>query len=91
MTYKKINFGYYDEPNQDLLGYNQPLRIASVLGDRNSFYLIKAGFFGKQSAHLYKTLDLNDNRGPQQVQYTKDTNGRITTFAGAYGFEYQCP
>ena len=87
----KVNFAFYDEPNQNLLGYNQPLYIAGVLGDRNTFYLIGAGFFGKQSAHLYKTVDFNNpNSQGGPVNYEKDTKGRIKTFGGLYSFEYQC-
>ncbi|HEX6426528.1 MAG TPA: DUF4595 domain-containing protein [Niastella sp.] len=93
VSWKKINFKYYDEPNQDVLGYNQPLYIGGVLGDRNSFYLIKAGFFGKTSAHLYKTLAINDAWSNGQIQYTKDAKGRIksTVGVGGYSFTYQCP
>jgi hypothetical protein len=93
VSWKKINFKYYDEPNQDVLGYNQPLYIGSVLGDRNSFYLIKAGFFGKTSAHLYKTIAINDSWSNGQIQYTKDAKGRIksTVGVGGYSFTYQCP
>lgn len=90
LPYKKVNFTYYDEPNQQLLGYNQPLNIGTVLGDRNTFYLINAGFFGKQSAHLYRTVGINDSWTEPDMYYTKDTKGRI--IAVKYqGFEYQCP
>ena len=87
---KKITFQYYNEINQDLLGYNQPLYIASVLGSRESFYLVKAGFFGKQSAHLYKTLSINDVPPTGQMQYTKDAKGRIIS-TNYYRFSYRCP
>jgi hypothetical protein len=90
VSVKKVNFKYYDEPNQQVLGYNQPLYIGSVLGDRNSFYLIGAGFFGKQSAHLYKTVAINDSWSNGSMTYTKDAKGRIISNS-AFSFEYQCP
>lgn len=91
MYNQKVTFAFYDEPNQDLLGYNSPLYIAGVIGDRNSFYLIGAGFFGKQSVHLYKSVDFHSQYSQGgTVSYEKDTKGRITTFVGAYKYKYQC-
>jgi hypothetical protein len=87
---KKINFKYYDETNQDLLGYNQPLFIG-VLPDRNSYYLTKAGFFGKQSAHLLKNVTTNDLSTTADVQYIKDAKGRITSIVHGFAFTYRCP
>lgn len=87
---KKVNFKYYDEPNQILLGYNQPLYAGAVLGDRNSFFLISAGFFGRQSAHLYRTLAINGQWSNGEIKYQKDAKGRITS-TGAFAFDYQCP
>jgi hypothetical protein len=85
---KKVNFKYYDEPNQDLLGFNQPLYM--MLENRSSFYLIGAGFYGKQSAHLYKTYAFDDIWSDYQIPYTRDGKGRITS-QSAYTFEYYCP
>jgi hypothetical protein len=90
VSWKKINFKYYDKVNEDLLGYNQPLYTGGVLGDRNTFYLIKAGFFGKQSAHLYKTLAINDSWTNSEMLYSRDANGRIT-YTGDFTFKYKCP
>jgi hypothetical protein len=87
---RKVNFKYYDEPNQQLLGYHQPLYLGTVLGDRNTFYLIAAGFFGKQPAHLLKNVGINDQWDAADITYTKDANGRVN--ATKYmGFGYQCP
>lgn len=91
VLYSQIDFTYYDEPNQDLLGYNQPLYIAGILGDRNTFFLTSAGFFGKQSKNLYKSVDMNDGYTHGTVQYTADAKGRKTATAGAFKFDYQCP
>jgi YD repeat-containing protein len=89
---QKISFGYYDEPDQDLMGYNSPLYISEILGDRNSFILIKAGFFGKQSKNLYKTLDWNSvYYPPGTVGYDKDSSGRIIGLQMGFSFTYRCP
>jgi len=74
-------FTYYNEPNQDLMGYNSPLYIGNVIMDRNTFYLIKAGFFGSQSKNLL-------NAG---ITYQYDSSGRIISEPGEYSFVYQCP
>jgi hypothetical protein len=88
VTVKKVNFKYYDDLNQDLLGFNQPLYM--MLGNRSSFHLIGSGFFGKQSTHLYKTYALNDIWSDYQIPYTRDGKGRITSQSD-YDFEYYCP
>jgi hypothetical protein len=89
---QKISFGYYDEPNQDLNGYNSPLYISEILGDRNSFFLIRGGYFGKQSKNLYKSLDWNSPYYPPgTVSYVKDSAGRITAMQDGFSFTYRCP
>jgi YD repeat-containing protein len=90
VSYNQIDFTYYNEPNHDLLGYNQPLYIAGILGDRNTFFLTSAGFFGTQSKNLYKSVDMNDGYTHGTVQYTADAKGRKTGTA-AFKFDYQCP
>ncbi len=91
VLYSQIDFTYYDEPNQDLLGYNQPLYIGGILGDRNTFFLTSAGFFGKQSKNLYKSVDMNDGYTHGTIQYTTDAKGRKTSTVTAFKFDYQCP
>jgi hypothetical protein len=92
VEFPKISFGYYDEPDQDLMGYNSPLYISEILGDRNSFFLIKAGFFGKQSKNLYKTLDRNSVYSPPgTITYDKDSTRRIVDEQGGFSFKYRCP
>jgi Domain of unknown function (DUF4595) with porin-like fold len=89
---QKISFGYYDEPNQDLMGYNSPLYIAGILGDRNSFFLVRGGYFGKQSKNLYKSLDWNTpGYPPGTVGYNKDSSGRATEMITGFSFTYRCP
>ena len=89
---QKISIGYYDEPNQDLMGYNSPLYISEILGDRNSFFLIRGGYFGKQSTNLYKTLDWNSpSYPPGTVSYVKDSSGRATAMQDGFSFNYRCP
>jgi YD repeat-containing protein len=87
----KTTFTYYDEPNQDLMGYNQPLYLAGVLSDRNSFYLTRGGFFGKQSTELLKSMDRNQGGTPSDLSYIKDDKGRIIESQGGFGFKYACP
>jgi hypothetical protein len=84
----KINFKYYDELNQDLLGHHQPLYM--MLENRSSYFLIGAGFLGKQSAHLYKNYALKDIWADTEIKYTKDAKGRITS-SNVYTFSYPCP
>jgi Domain of unknown function (DUF4595) with porin-like fold len=89
---QKISFGYYDEPNQNLMGYNSPLYISGILGDRNSFFLISGGYFGKQSKNLYKTLDWNSvYYPPGSVSYLKDSSARIVEMQQGFSFKYRCP
>ena len=57
LSQKHVTFTYYDEENQDLQGYNSPLHLSQVIYDRNTFFLVKAGFFGRQSKNLAKTVD----------------------------------
>jgi Domain of unknown function (DUF4595) with porin-like fold len=89
---QKISFGYYDEPNQDLMGYNSPLYISEIIADRNSFFLIREGYFGKQSKNLYKSLDWNNpSYPPGTVGYAKDSSGRATAMLDGFSFTYRCP
>jgi hypothetical protein len=87
----KIALYYYNEPNQDLLGYNSPLYIGGVIGLRNMFYLIKGGFFGKQSKNLLRhTIRPNSTIGID-IKYAYDAKGRISGSEEGYRFNYQCP
>jgi hypothetical protein len=88
---KKASISYYPEANQDLLGYNSPLYISNVIYDRNTFFLIKAGFFGKQSKDLFKGIDWHDGFSYGSTNYTKDSKGRITKINEGYMFKYHCP
>ncbi|HEV3249314.1 MAG TPA: DUF4595 domain-containing protein [Puia sp.] len=89
---QKISIGYYNEPDQDLMGYNSPLYVSEILGDRNSFFLVKAGFFGKQSKNLLKTLDWNSvYYPPGTVIYANDSTGRIISEQDGFSFKYRCP
>lgn len=93
VPFSKISFEYYDEPNQDLMGYNQPLYVSSTLPIPNTSYLIKAGFFGKHSTHLYKSVNFNLGYGSHShnTNYVKDNNGRITKMNSWLEFTYECP
>ena len=88
---KKITFSYYDEPNQEMLGYNSPLYISSVIYDRTTFALIKGGFFGKQSRSLLKSVDHHQGYPGGDILYSKDSKGRIINIREGYSFKYQCP
>ena len=70
--------------------FQPALYIGAVLGDRNSFFLISAGFFGRQSTHLYRTVAINDQWSNSEITYKKDAKGRITS-TGEFAFDYQCP
>ena len=85
----KSSFEYYDEPNQDLMGYNQPLYL-SYLVDQNTSYLTKAGFLGKQSVHLYKSVNYNVGYHSHATDYVKDNHGRIIKMPWVE-FAYHCP
>jgi hypothetical protein len=86
---RKYAFQYYIEPNQNLLGYNSPLYISNVVGDRPSFFLIGSNFFGKQPKNLYKTLIKNDVYNGT-VTYQYDAKGRISSIKDVYQFNYKC-
>lgn len=84
-----VDFEYFDKPAQDCLGYNSPLYIGGPLGERDYFILIPAGFFGKPSKSLLKSVNLNEQNGPFSRKYQFDSKGRIIR-EGNYGFSYQC-
>jgi hypothetical protein len=88
---KKVTFTYYSEPNQDLMGFNSPFFQSSVIYERETFFLIRGGFFGKQSKNLLKGVDPHDGYGERIVKYTKDSKGRIINQNEAYTYRYQCP
>jgi hypothetical protein len=92
---KRVVFTYYNEPNQDLMGYNSPLYIGDAIYDRNSFFLIHKGAFGKQSQHLLKDITFYDQSntptGGGRETYEYDSTGRITAIDGEFSFTYQCP
>jgi hypothetical protein len=73
------------------MGYNSPLYIGQVIGDRPTFFLIKKGFFGKQSKDLLKTVDYHDGYTGGSITYQYDSTRRITTIQDGYQFRYQCP
>jgi hypothetical protein len=87
----QVTFGYYSELDQDLLGYNSPFYCSSVIYDRNTFFLIKDGYFGKQSANLLESIDLHNGYPSGTFNYQKDSSGRINIMSQAYSFRYQCP
>lgn len=89
---KSVTFNYYGEDNQEMLGYNSPLYVSSVLGDRNTFFLIKGGFFGKQSKNLLKSADYHQSYTTfRDIVYVKDVKGRIINTKEGYSFNYNCP
>jgi hypothetical protein len=88
---KSVTFSYYDEPHQEMSGYNSPLYLSDVIYDRNTFFLIKGGFFGKQSKNLLKSVDHHQGYPVTNIEYTKDAKGRIVNTKEGYSFIYQCP
>lgn len=90
-NHNDIKFAYYDEPNQDMMGYNNPLYSSGLIGDRPSFFLMKAGYYGKLSRHLLKSRKDNDSYPPWPIDYTKDAKGRVVSMVGEWTFKYACP
>jgi len=88
---QKVTFEYYDQPNQDVMGYNSPLYLGRVIYDRPTFFLIRNNFFGKQPKNLLKSLDFHDGFGPATISYQYDSSKRIIYSDDAYEFKYQCP
>lgn len=86
-----IKFTYYEEPNQDMMGYNNPLYISGLIGDRPSFFLMKAGYYGRLSTHLMQSVKFNNNYSPWPINYTKDGKGRVVSMVGKWTFNYACP
>lgn len=83
----KITFTYYDKPVQELMGYNSPL--LNVIGLRNEFILIQAGFFGKTSRNLMKTYRYDDEYPRDDIKYEYDSKGRISKMQD-YKVVYNC-
>ncbi|HYK47243.1 MAG TPA: hypothetical protein VEV83_18835 [Parafilimonas sp.] len=88
---RQVTMEYYPEPNQILIGYNSPLYLSTVIPDRNSFFLIQAGFYGKESENLIKHIDFHDGYSAADKTYKKDAQGRIIQIPEHYAFNYQCP
>lgn len=91
VSQKKVAFQYFDSENKNVAGYNSPFYIASILGDRNSFFLLQAGFYGKQSKNLMKNVNFNDGGFSDATTYHYDSKGRIIGLSQYYKFNYQCP
>lgn len=89
--YSDIKFTYYEEPNQDMMGYNNPLYISGLIGDRPSFFLMKAGYYGKLSTHLMKSVKFNNGYSAWPQNYTKDAKGRVVSIVDKWAFNYACP
>jgi hypothetical protein len=83
---------YYNEPNQCLYTLNQPLFFGGVLDNMNVF-LMRGGFYGRLSTHLYKRYGYDDDWGIVDVmQYSKDEKDRVSGIQpGDFNFQYQCP
>ena len=88
---KTVTLEYSVEENQDLIGYNSPLYLSEIIQDRNTFFLIKGGFFGKTSKNLLKSLDFHNGFPAGEIRYIYDDKGRITEMENGYRFNYQCP
>lgn len=88
---KSFTLDYYPEPNQELMGYNSPLYIGRVIGDRNTFYLVRGGFFGKSSKNLLKNAGFANTPRYSDIKYKYDAKGRIIRIEDGYTFNYQCP
>lgn len=88
---KKVTLEYYSEAHQEMMGYNSPLYLSQSLGDRNTFFLIKGGYFGKQSKNLLKSLDFHQGYPPGIKNYSYDSKGRISEIKEGFSFKYQCP
>lgn len=82
-----ITFTYYDKPAQELMGYNSPL--LNLIGFRNEFMLIQAGFFGKTSRNLMKIYRYGDEFPRDDIKYEYDSKGRISTMTN-YKVIYNC-
>ncbi|MEO6539515.1 MAG: hypothetical protein ABIN74_00940 [Ferruginibacter sp.] len=88
---KKVTLQYYNEINQDLHGYNSPFYASLVIGDRNTFFLLKDQYFGTPSKNLLKSTVFNDITNSGDIIYQYDLKGRITMLGSSYKFNYQCP
>ena len=88
---KKVAFQYFDTPDQNMAGLNEPFYIGQILFDINSLFLLQTGFYGKQSKNLMKATNFNDGgfSGPTSYQY--DAKGRIIQVSVYYKYSYQCP
>ncbi len=90
-AHKKVTFQYYDSPNQNMAGFNEPFYIGQILYDINSLFLLQSGFFGKQSKNLLKDAIINDVDFPGMTTYKYDAKGRIIQVSQNYKYNYQCP
>ncbi|HKG08103.1 MAG TPA: DUF4595 domain-containing protein [Pedobacter sp.] len=82
-------FEYFDEPQQDLMGWNSPLFGAGFFSDIYVFYLSEAGYFGKSGKNLLKSF--NDRKGNILMRkYKKDAQGRIVLMDEGRAFVYKC-
>jgi len=86
---KSITFQYFNQPNQNLLGYNSSFYVGEILQDRNSFYLLNGSFFGKQSKDLLKSINVNGSQS-NDITYQSDSTGRIIKASDFYKFGYKC-
>lgn len=84
---RKITFTYYEKPVQELIGYNSPLK--NLIGLRNEFILIQAGFFGKTSRNLMKTFREGDEFPRDDIKYEYDFKERIIKM-NDYKIVYNC-
>ncbi len=83
---KTAEITYYDEPVQNLLGYETALCSDLLYNDENGFHTMDATFIGKGSRNLVKSITLKHistvDNNPEQLKetrvYTKDQNGKIT-------------
>jgi YD repeat-containing protein len=88
---KKVTLEYHPGAHQEMMGYNSPLYLSQCIGDRNTFFLIKGGYFGKQSKSLLKSLDFHQGYPVSVINYEYDSKGRLTVIKEGYTFKYQCP
>jgi hypothetical protein len=87
---KIITLQYFNQPNQNLLGYNSSFYVGEILRDRNSFYLLNGPYFGKQSKDLLKSINFNGSQS-NDITYQSDSTGRIIKASDYYKFNYKCP
>lgn len=82
---------YEDKPAQEVMGYLSPLYQGGIIGDRNQFYLIQAGFFGKGSKNLIRSRTDGSNGYPMpDFRYQFDSKGRVIKYGDNYAYKYQC-